>query len=69
MEIRELALSKKPATAECLAWLQILDRMDLDVGKLQPGQAEVLAFTYCILAKNTEDLGRMRRALTAPQGT
>jgi len=69
MEIRELALSKKPATAECLAWLQILDRMDVDVGKLQPGQAEVLAFTYCILAKNTEDLGRMRRALTAPQGT
>jgi MoxR-like ATPase len=54
-EIRELALKKKPATAELLAWVQILEKMHLDPAYLKPGEAEALAFTYSILVKSKED--------------
>lgn len=54
-EIRELALKKKPATAEFLAWMRILDKMRLDVGNLKQGEAEALAFTHSILTKSKED--------------
>lgn len=54
-EIRELALKKKPATAELLAWLQILEKVQLDVSNLKQGEAEALAFTYSILVKSKED--------------
>lgn len=53
--IRELSLKKKPATAELLSWIQVLDKIQLDVANLKPGQAETLAFTYSILAKSKED--------------
>src|SRR5262249_36197832 len=43
--IRTLPLSKKPATAECLAWLRILECMEIDPGNLKPGQAEALSFS------------------------
>jgi len=55
VEIRKMALKKTPATAEFLAWVQILDRMHLDVANLGPGEAEILALTYSILAKAKED--------------
>lgn len=54
-EIRQLALKKKPATAELLAWLAVLNRLHADGQVPQQGQAEALAFTYSILAKNKED--------------
>ena len=54
-EIRGLAMKKKPATAEFLAWVRVLERMHLDAGKIKPGEEETLAFTYSILAKNKED--------------
>ena len=54
-EIRELALKKKPATAEFLAWVRVLEKMRIDVKSLKPGEAEALAFTYSILAKSKED--------------
>ncbi|MBC7930529.1 MAG: MoxR family ATPase [Rubrivivax sp.] len=54
-EIRELALKKKPATAELLAWLRVLNQMKINEAALRQGQAEALAFTYSILAKNKED--------------
>ena len=54
-EIRELALKKRPATAEFLAWTRILEKMRIDVENLKPGEAEALAFTYSILAKSKED--------------
>ncbi|HEV2914521.1 MAG TPA: MoxR family ATPase [Pyrinomonadaceae bacterium] len=53
--IRELALKKKPATAELLSWIRVLERMQIDVKNLKPGEAEALAFTYSILAKSKED--------------
>jgi MoxR-like ATPase len=60
-EIRELALKKKPATAEFLAWVRILERMHIDPGNLKSGEAEALAFTYSILAKNREDKDTLHR--------
>ena len=29
-------MKKKPATAECLAWLQIVQKMSIDVDNLKP---------------------------------
>jgi MoxR-like ATPase len=54
-KIRDLTLKKRPATAELLAWLKILDKRNIDVGNLQRGEAEALAFTYSILSKSKED--------------
>ena len=59
--IRKLALKKKPATAELLAWIELLDKMSVDVKNLRPGQAEILAFSYSILAKNRDDLAEIRK--------
>ncbi|HEX5733742.1 MAG TPA: MoxR family ATPase [Blastocatellia bacterium] len=64
-EIRELALKKKPATAEFLAWVRILEKMELDVSNLKPGEAEALAFTYSILVKSKEDRELLHRHLIA----
>jgi MoxR-like ATPase len=61
--IRELALKKRPATAELLAWVRILERMRLDVANLKPGEAEVLAFTYTVLAKSNEDYELIARTM------
>jgi MoxR-like ATPase len=57
-EIRRLPLKKLPATAELLAWVRILDRLQLDVS--DRGAAEAVAFTYSALAKNEDDLKKMR---------
>lgn len=54
-KIRDLTLKKRPATAELLAWIRILEKRQLDVSRLKPGEAEALAFTYSILAKSKED--------------
>ncbi|HYO91859.1 MAG TPA: hypothetical protein VEQ40_09490, partial [Pyrinomonadaceae bacterium] len=54
-KIRDLTLKKKPATAELLAWIRVLEKRHLDVSRLKPGEAEALAFTYSILAKSRED--------------
>jgi MoxR-like ATPase len=62
-EIRQMGLRKQPATAEFLGWVQILQRMELDVHNLQPGQAEALAFSYSVLAKTKEDLERLQRTI------
>jgi MoxR-like ATPase len=61
--IRDLTLKKKPATAELLSWIRVLDRMQIDVGNLKPGEAEALAFTYAILAKSQEDKEKIMRQL------
>jgi MoxR-like ATPase len=62
-QIRDLTLKKKPATAELLAWLKILEKRQIDVGNLQRGEAEALAFTYSILSKSKEDRDMIVRNL------
>lgn len=64
-QIRELSLKKKPATAEMLSWIRVLEKMQLDVRDLKPGQAEALAFTYAILAKSSEDRALIARHIAA----
>ena len=67
--IRELGLKKQPATAEFLAWMRILARLDLDVSALRDGEREALLFSYSVLAKSREDLDLLRqRALAAAPG-
>ncbi len=60
-EIREIALKKKPATAECLAWVRVLQSLAIDPKNPQPGQTEALALSYSILAKTQEDMAALRR--------
>jgi MoxR-like ATPase len=58
--IRQIGLRKKPSTGELLAWLRVLSRLRIDVGRLKPGEAEAIAFTYSILAKSREDAELLR---------
>ncbi len=63
-KIREMDLDKIPATAEFLAWIGVLKSLEIDdVENLEPGQAEALALSYSVLAKNREDLGCLKREL------
>lgn len=51
---RNERLRKPPATAELLAWLRVLGKMQIDAG--DPAQAAKLASTYPVLLKYKEDL-------------
>ncbi|MDT4969648.1 MAG: hypothetical protein QOJ64_4385 [Acidobacteriota bacterium] len=62
-KIRDLTLKKKPATAELLAWLRVLEKRQIDVNNLQRGEAEALFFTYSILSKSKEDREMIARNL------
>ena len=62
-KIRDLTLKKRPATAELLAWLRVLDKRQIDVNNLQSGEAEALLFTYSILSKSKEDREMIARNL------
>ncbi|MFK7970909.1 MAG: AAA family ATPase [Bacteroidia bacterium] len=53
-------LRKRPATAELLAWIHILDRQGIDLSKGIESQIKDLAMTYAILAKNKDDLGKLQ---------
>ncbi len=61
-EIREQVRKKKPATAELLAWLRILELQgfisndNLDLKNLNATQQATLRYSYSVLAKTTEDL-------------
>jgi MoxR-like ATPase len=55
-QVRELGLRKKPATAELIAWLRVLDKLQIDIANPKPGQRDAIALTYSILAKSREDL-------------
>lgn len=65
-KIREILTKKKPATAELIAWLRILElenflidgKVDLD--NLTPGQKSILMISYSVLAKTREDLETLR---------
>jgi len=60
LAIRKLTLKKKPATAEFLAWLTILNAMQIDITK--PTQA--IQQSYGVLAKNNDDLNRLKKFLS-----
>jgi MoxR-like ATPase len=65
-EIRKLPLAKKPATAECLAWIRVLDQLGADPRNRSQRDTEALALSCCVLAKTREDLAKVQRAFAAP---
>ncbi|MEO8657245.1 MAG: MoxR family ATPase [Bryobacteraceae bacterium] len=64
--IRQRNLEKTPATAELLAWLELLQRLRLDVKDVVAldDQGKVaLAASYALLAKSDEDLRSLRESV------
>lgn len=64
-KLRELVKKKKPATAELIAWLRILEiqdflKEDLNMNALSPRQKKILMLSYSVIAKNKEDLARIQ---------
>ncbi len=68
MDIRKLAMRKRPATAEFLAWVQVLNRAGIDPLKPVQGRKEALLCTYSILAKNETDYRLVRELLEQDGG-
>lgn len=63
-KMRTLALKKPPATAELLAWVQVLRERGLDPRRRDtPERREAIARTCSVLAKTVEDLRRVREHL------
>jgi MoxR-like ATPase len=60
-EIRELPLKKKPATAEFLSWIRVLNSLDLDINNLQSNQIDTFALSFSILAKDREDYALLQK--------
>lgn len=64
-------LRKKPATAELIHWVDLLRRMDFPAAALSrnltPEEAQKLASSLSVLAKNREDLDLLRRLLDGGQ--
>jgi MoxR-like ATPase len=59
-------LDKNPATAELLAWVDLLQRLNLDVQAVKDLNEEervALASSYAILAKSDDDLKKLRGAV------
>lgn len=65
MDIRGSIQKKKPATAELISWLKVLElgkflQGKFDLNKLKPEQKEMLRMSYSIIAKNKDDLKRIQ---------
>jgi MoxR-like ATPase len=63
LKIRSVDLKKRPATAEFLGWLQVLQALDLEPADIKTGKSEALALTMSILAKSREDLDTLKKFL------
>lgn len=61
LTIRSSGLRKKPATAELLAWIHILDQLEIDLTQDFPLQIQRLKQTYAILVKNQEDFAKVMK--------
>ena len=60
ISIRESGMRKKPATAELIQWVKMLQKRDIDLSKHDTNEAKAkLIATYPILAKNKEDLEKL----------
>jgi MoxR-like ATPase len=59
-EIRGMVSKKKPSTDELIAWVRVLDRLQIDPLAPKDGQREALAFTLSILVKDSQDLRNIR---------
>lgn len=60
LKVRQTTTQKKPATAELLSWLRILELEDfakptVDFGDLTSRQKDILRYSYSVLAKTRQD--------------
>ena len=62
LEIRALGLRKKPATAELLSWIHVLNNLELKPDVELRDQIEALQQSYAILAKTQDDLHKILEA-------
>jgi MoxR-like ATPase len=53
LAIRKVEMKKRPATAELLIWLRLLEELQLDV--TDQNKKDLVVMTYAILAKNRQD--------------
>ncbi|MGD2091127.1 MAG: MoxR family ATPase [Candidatus Aminicenantes bacterium] len=63
LKIRSVDLKKRPATAEFLGWLQVLQALSLEPADIKTGKNEALALSLSILAKSREDLDTLKKFL------
>ena len=64
LSIRESGMRKKPATAELIQWVKMLEKRGIDLTKLDTEEAKTkLISTYPILAKNKEDLEKLTQSV------
>lgn len=67
--VREFRLGKRPATAELIAWVSILERLGVRVETLEADkpssgpQADLLMISYGLLLKTKDDVERVRHSL------
>lgn len=59
-DIRKLSLKKPPATAECIAWISILDALGTDLENPKDADKEKIMQSCSVLVKNRNDLERMK---------
>jgi MoxR-like ATPase len=69
MQVRDAVKKKKPATAELIGWLRMLElenflTPDLRFDQLSDDQRKSLRFSYAVLAKNKDDLGILEQEFT-----
>jgi len=57
--IRKLNLKKSPATAELLAWINILRILEINIRTLRKIDMDKLIKSYSVLAKNFEDYNKL----------
>ena len=58
--LRSKKLRKKPATAELLSWIHVLNTLNIPLDSNVAGEIQQLKMTYTILAKNQDDLKTMQ---------
>lgn len=69
LEIRKKGVRKKPATAELVSWVQVLNEQGIDVRKALEGSEqeirERLRASYVLLAKNQEDRMELMKSFSS----
>jgi MoxR-like ATPase len=66
LRVREMKLEKKPSTAELINWIDLLQRIALDVKdgrELSKADSDILAASFALLAKSDDDLRELRAAI------
>jgi MoxR-like ATPase len=62
-EIRDLLSARKPSTDALIAWVELLELLQVDPANPEPNQLDVLRYTCSVLAKEAEELETVREKL------